>query len=144
MGGHLFLSDKLLGNDMKIDAPGGDTRDLHRRVWVGNGGAADPSYLRARIADFGLNSSLEIAVPWNFACFKVAGGAEAYFHGGMSPQEIIIPVVTLTSKNNTLGTASEIAWNIALGARRSVRVSVRCKLLGRPPACSNCSLPKCV
>ena len=114
--GHLFADE--LGNDMKIDAPGGDTKDLHRRVWVGNGGAADPSYLRAKIADFGLNSSLEIAVPWNFACFKVAGGAEAYFHGGMSPQEIIIPVVTLTSKNNAPGTASEIAWNIVLGSQK--------------------------
>jgi len=114
--GHLFADE--LGNDMKIDAPGGDTRDLHRRVWVGSGGAADASYLRARIADFGLNSSLEIAVPWNFACFKVQGGAEAYFHGGMSPQELIIPVVTLTPKKNVVGTTSEITWNIVLGSQK--------------------------
>ena len=114
--GHLFADE--LGNDMKIDAPGGDTKDLHRRVWVGNGGAANPSYLRARVADFGLDSSLEIAVPWNFACFKVQGGAEAYFHGGMSPQELIIPVVTLTPKKNVADTTSTIAWNIVLGSQK--------------------------
>lgn len=114
--GHLFADE--LDNAMKIDAPGGDTKDLHRRVWVGNGGAANASYLRARIVDFGLNSSLEIAVPWNFACFKVPGGAEAYFHGGMSPQELVIPVVTLTSKQNPAGMTSEIAWQVVLGSQK--------------------------
>src|SRR6266487_3266243 len=114
--GHLFADE--LDNAMKIDAPGGDTKDLHRRVWVGNGGAANASYLRARVADFGLDSSLEIAVPWNFACFKVPGGAEAYFHGGMSPQEMIIPVVTLTPKKNVVGTTSELAWNTLLGSQK--------------------------
>jgi hypothetical protein len=34
---------------MKIDAPGGDTADLHRRVWVGVGGTAELSYLRTSL-----------------------------------------------------------------------------------------------
>ncbi len=114
--GHLFADE--LSSDMKIDAPGGDTKDLHRRVWVGYGGASDPSYLRTRLADFGLGGNLEIAVPWNFACFKVQGGAEAYFHGGMSPQELIIPVVTLTPRKDAAGTTSEIAWNLVLGSQK--------------------------
>ncbi len=114
--GHLFADE--LSNDMKVDAPGGDTKDLHRRVWVGRGGASDPSYLRARLADFGLGGNLEIAVPWNFACFKVKGGAEAYFHGGMSPQELFIPVVTLTPRSNTAGTTGLIHWNLELGSRK--------------------------
>ncbi len=114
--GHLFADE--LSDDMKIDAPGGDTKDLHRRVWVGRGGASDPSYLRARLADFGLGGNLEIAVPWNFACFKVKGGAEAYFHGGMSPQELIIPVVTLTPRSGTAGTTGLIHWNLELGSRK--------------------------
>jgi PglZ domain len=114
--GHLFADE--LGGDMKIDAPGGDTKDLHRRIWVGHGGTADPSYLRTRLADFGIGGDLEIAVPWNFACFKVKGGTEAYFHGGMSPQELFIPVVTLTPRKNAAGTTSEIAWNLVLGSQK--------------------------
>ena len=31
--GHLFADE--IGDDMKIEAPGGKTADLHRRVWVG-------------------------------------------------------------------------------------------------------------
>lgn len=114
--GHLFADE--LSDDMKINAPGGDTKDLHRRVWVGRGGASDPSYLRARLADFGLEGNLEIAVPWNFACFKVKGAAESYFHGGMSPQELIIPVVTLMPRTNADGAISSIHWNIELGSRK--------------------------
>src|SRR5205085_3595601 len=108
--GHLFTEE--LSDDLKINAPGGNTKDLHRRVWVGLGGTADASYLRARLADFGLGGGLEIAVPWNFACFKVKGGAGAYFHGGMSPQELIIPMVTLTPSKNGTETTHEIAWSL--------------------------------
>ena len=110
---HGYLFGDELSEDRKIDAPGGDTADLHRRVWVGRGGTADPAYLRAKLSDFGLGGDLEIATPWNFSCFKVKGGTEAYFHGGLSPQESIVPVVTLTPKQKAnLGLISEIAWKL--------------------------------
>jgi hypothetical protein len=114
--GHLFADE--LSNDMKIDAPGGDTKDLHRRVWVGHGGASNPSYLRARLTDFSLGGNLEIAVPWNFACFKVKGGAEAYFHGGMSPQELFIPVVVLSPKRVETGMTGQISWSLMPGSQK--------------------------
>ena len=89
--GHLFGEE--VGEDMKIEAPGGDTADLHRRVWVGVGGTSDASYLRTSLASLGHGKRLDIATPWTFACFKAKGGARAYFHGGLSPQELIVPVV---------------------------------------------------
>src|SRR5258708_24188166 len=95
---HVILLGDELGEDMKLDAPGGETLDLHRRVWVGKGGAAGgTSFLRARLAAFGLSHdpTLEIAVPWGFAGFKAAGGSLAYFHGGLAPQEIIVPVMAI-------------------------------------------------
>ena len=45
--GHLFGEE--IGEDMKIEAPGGETADLHRRVWVGMGGTSEPSYLRTSL-----------------------------------------------------------------------------------------------
>jgi len=99
--------------------PGGDTADLHRRVWVGKGGRADTAFLRAKLSDFGLGGDLEIATPWNFACFKVKGGTEAYFHGGLSPQELIIPVVTLIPKQKiSVGITSEISWTMEPGSQK--------------------------
>jgi hypothetical protein len=46
--GHLFADE--IGEDMKIEAPGGKAEDLHRRVWVGVGGTSEPSYLRTSLS----------------------------------------------------------------------------------------------
>ncbi|MBN1315795.1 MAG: PglZ domain-containing protein [Anaerolineales bacterium] len=120
---HGYLFGDELSLDMKINSPGGDTVDLHRRVWVGHGGAASPAYLRAKLSDFGLGGDLEIAVPWSLAAFKVKGGANAYFHGGLSPQELIIPVITLSNrKKEKAGLVSEIGWTLEPG---SVKISTR-------------------
>jgi hypothetical protein len=114
--GHLFTDE--IGEDMKIEAPGGDTADLHRRVWVGVGGTAEPSYLRTSLRSLGVESDLDIATPWTFAVFKSKGGARAYFHGGLSPQEVIVPVVALTSTAKTGTTATGIAWTLTPGTAK--------------------------
>ena len=124
---HGYLFGDELGVEMKIDPPGGETADLHRRVWVGRGGSADPAYLRANLADFGLGGGLEIAVPWNFACFKVKGGASAYFHGGLSPQELVVPVLTLVPKHaKQPAPRPRSTGRSRPAARRSARGSSRC------------------
>jgi hypothetical protein len=116
---HGFLFGDELESDMKLDAPGGETADLHRRVWVGRGGRADDGYLRARLSDFALGGELEIAAPWGFACFKVKGGGSAYFHGGLSPQELAIPVIVITPKSQggAVG-GSRLEWNLTPGSQK--------------------------
>ncbi len=119
--GHLFGDE--VGGDMKIEAPGGETADLHRRVWVGRGGTSAPSYVRAPLKAFGVESDLDLATPWGFACFKAKGGARAYFHGGLSPQELLIPAATLVSKAAGPGEASgTIDWKLIPG---SAKISTR-------------------
>lgn len=118
---HGFLFGEELGEDMKLDAPGGQTLDLHRRVWVGRGGSADPPFLRVPLAAWGLSDDpgLELAVPWGFAAFKVQGGARAYFHGGLSPQEMAIPVVMITPTSSATAPAvGEITWTLSLGSKK--------------------------
>ncbi len=116
---HGYIFSEGLSIDMKIDAPGGDTVDLHRRVWLGHGGAASPSYLRAELSEFSIGSDLEIAVPGSFACFKAPGGGAAYFHGGLSPQELIVPVVTMTSTaGEKPSVAGNIVWTLVPGSQK--------------------------
>jgi hypothetical protein len=115
--GHLFGEE--IGADMKIEAPGGETADLHRRVWVGKGGASEPSYLRAPLRTFGIESDLDIATPYAFACFKAKGGARAYFHGGLSPQEVIVPVVVMTPTAQVLSALpTGIKWSLSPGSKK--------------------------
>jgi hypothetical protein len=115
--GHLFADE--LGEDMKIEAPGGQTEDLHRRVWVGIGGNSEPSYLRMPLKSLGVDSDLDLATPWTFACFKSKGGARAYFHGGLSPQELIVPIVVMTPKSLALSSPSTgIQWKLTPGSAK--------------------------
>ncbi len=114
--GHLFGDE--LGEDMLIDAPGGDTADLHRRVWVGRGGTADPAVLRVALAALGVESDMDLATPLRFACFRCKGGARSYFHGGLSPQELLIPVATLTAKAVSTAGGGSIAWKLLPGSKK--------------------------
>src|SRR5690606_7671565 len=80
--GHLFGDE--VGEDMKIDAPGGETADLHQRAWVGVGGTSEPSYLRIPLDSLGMPGELDFATPLTLACFRAKGGNRAYFHGGIA------------------------------------------------------------
>jgi len=114
--GYIFGED--LAESEKIQPPGGNEALLHRRVWVGAGGGISASYLRAKVSSFGAKSDLEIAVPWNLAAFKTAGPT-AYFHGGLSPQEILLPVLTLTPRSGVAGAGSKkLKWNMVLGSQK--------------------------
>ena len=115
--GHLFGEE--LSEDMKVDAPGGETVDLHRRVWLGHGGNADDAFLRAPLSAFDMQGEFDLATPWTFACFKCKGGARAYFHGGLSPQELLVPVMILTpSAKPSAGPPTGIAWTLIPGSQK--------------------------
>ena len=114
--GHLFADE--IGEDMKIESPGGKVEDLHRRVWVGVGGNSEPSYLRTSLTSLGVDSDLDIATPWTFACFKSKGGGRAYFHGGLSPQELIVPVVVMHSAVKSSAPSTGIQWTLTPGTAK--------------------------
>ncbi|HBL24226.1 MAG TPA: hypothetical protein DDZ40_08930 [Deltaproteobacteria bacterium] len=115
--GHLFVDE--LSEDMKVDSPGGETADLHRRVWVGHGGNADDAFLRAPLNALGIQGDFDLATPWTFACFKCKGGAKAYFHGGLSPQELLVPVMILSpSSKPSAGPPVGITWTLVPGSQK--------------------------
>jgi hypothetical protein len=88
--GHLFALSK--DEDMKTDAPGGDTVLLHRRCWVGRGGKNPAGTVRVTAADLGYDSDLDFVFPQGMGVFK-AGGGPRYHHGGLSLQEMVVPVL---------------------------------------------------
>jgi hypothetical protein len=104
--GHVFGQRR--GDDMKIDPPkGGTTVDLHRRCWVGRGGDTPSSCVRLTASDLGYGGTdLELVVPKGMGIFK-AGGSPAFHHGGLSLQELIIPVVTFDLKGRVKATRSK-------------------------------------
>jgi hypothetical protein len=89
--GFVALSQSV-GDARTIDAPIGGDGELHRRCWVGKGGTTAAGTVRVPLASLGVRSELDVIVPRGLAVFK-AGGGKQFFHGGLSPQELIVPVI---------------------------------------------------
>lgn len=94
--GHLFYGADL-DESMRTDAPGGDTIELHRRCWIGRGGATPAGSVRVPASALGYASDLEFVFPSGSGVFK-GGGDLAFHHGGASLQEVLIPVLTVRTK----------------------------------------------
>jgi hypothetical protein len=115
--GHLFADE--LSEDMKVESPGGETIDLHRRVWIGRGGKAEDAFMRAPLSALDSQGEFDLATPWTFACFKCKGGTRAYFHGGLSPQELLVPIMILRpSAISLVGPPTGIAWQLVPGSQK--------------------------
>jgi len=91
--GFLALSQSV-GDPRTIDAPIGGDGELHRRCWVGKGGTTAEGTERVPLVTLGVRSDLDVIVPKGLAVFK-AGGGKQFFHGGLSPQELLIPVIVV-------------------------------------------------
>ncbi|MCL4487044.1 MAG: PglZ domain-containing protein [Chloroflexi bacterium] len=111
---HGYIFAEELAADATFQAPGGQTADLHRRVWVGRGGQVLDDVLRVSASLFNLGSDLDIASPVGLACFS-AGGGRAFLHGGMSLQEIVIPVIAVQPRLAAAAVTANIEWDLVAG-----------------------------
>ncbi len=90
--GHIFGRAK--DEAMRIDPPGGQTVEIHRRCWIGRGGVTPSGTVRIAAAELGHDSDIDLVFPVGTGVFK-AGGDLAYHHGGLSLQELVVPVIVL-------------------------------------------------
>lgn len=108
--GHQFSVRK--GEDMQIDNPGGKKVDMHRRSWAGHGGHTPTGCIRISGAELGYDTDLDFVFPASLGVFRAAGDL-AFHHGGISLQELVIPVVTLRlpkeDRTEGKGTVVELA-----------------------------------
>jgi len=89
--GYLFASRK--DEDMRLDAPAGQTLETHRRCWIGQAGTPPPGAVRVTGAELGYATDLDFVFPQGAAVFR-AGGSLSYHHGGPSLQEMVVPVLS--------------------------------------------------
>lgn len=95
--GHQFGLRK--GDDMKTDAPGGETVELHRRCWIGRGGTTPTGTQRVTAGQLGYRSDLEFVFPTGLGVLK-AGGDLSFHHGSTSLQELVVPVLSFRVPGN--------------------------------------------
>ena len=81
---HGHLLDVTQDDDMKIDTPGGEKVDLHRRCWAGRGGKTPAGAVRVSGANLGYDTDLDFVFPNGRGVFLSGGGLQ-YHHGGSQP-----------------------------------------------------------
>ena len=91
--GHLFFP-VAREESMRSESPGGAQVELHRRCWIGRGGATPTGTFRVPASKLGYDSDLDFVFPEGAGVLK-AGGDLAFHHGGTSLQEMVIPVLTV-------------------------------------------------
>ncbi|SMP42817.1 PglZ domain-containing protein [Desulfonatronum zhilinae] len=111
--GHLFTDRFDPG--MFMDSPGGNVTELHPRVWIGKGGTDAEGSLRVPAGALGYPGDLEFAFPRGLACYRVKGGVGGYFHGGISLQELVIPVASLRPRATTTTGSSAVKVSLSIG-----------------------------
>lgn len=113
---HGFLFGESVEAAGRIDPPGGQTVGLHRRAWIGRGGANSPSCARFTARQLGLGGDLDVVVPRALGCFKTPGVALAYFHGGASPQELLVPGLVIRASTEAAHRGN-VEWTITPGSK---------------------------
>jgi PglZ domain len=115
---HGYIFAEELDTPLSVPAPGGQTADLHRRVWIGKGGHAHENVLRVSARELNLGGDLELATPFGLAGFS-AGGGRGYLHGGLSLQELIIPVLVIRPAAAAAPVVSaQIEWSLTPGSAK--------------------------
>ena len=103
--GHLFIHER--DESERIEKPGGEQVSLHRRCWAGRGGSTPLSTVRVSASQLGYDSDLDFVFPTNNSVFK-AGGDLSYHHGGLSLQELLIPVLSIRMPTEMKGESADI------------------------------------
>ena len=89
--GHMMLPEIPAGD--VVQAPPGDWLENKRRCVLGTGLAGSDGTVTLKSDRIGLHGDVqEICLPLGFRVFS---GGDGYFHGGLSLQEVVVPVVAL-------------------------------------------------
>ncbi len=95
---HGFLLGSGIGKEHKVEVPTGKTYSLHKRYWAGLGGNNPENTIRFGASELGYDEHIDFVFPIGVSIFKTSGQENDYFHGGISLQELIIPVIELHKK----------------------------------------------
>ena len=85
--------------------------------------------MKVPLSDFGIGGGLDIIAPRGLGVF-VAGGGLQFFHGGLSPQELVVPVITVVSDEPTAEPKYEIDLSVAGGRITTGIVAVTIQMTG--------------
>ena len=129
--GHLFADE--ISEDMKIEAPGGETADLHRRVWVGVGGTSEPSYLRMPLSALGMDSEYRHRHSVDLRLLQVQGRSPSLFPRWLVSSRVDHPGGhDVTHGPSQAGPPTGIEWTLTPGTPKLTTRFFSVQIAGQP------------
>lgn len=93
-------------------SPSGDGVATHGRAWIGRPATVPEGCTALALADFGVDSEERLIVTDGMTVFGAAGAG--FFHGGISPQEALVPVLVVDATGEERGTADLVEVEIEI------------------------------
>jgi len=93
--GFIFQQTEIDDGDMTPLPPSAEWTYHNRRFALGKGIVADTSVKVFSAAALGLNGAWDAAFPLSLGRFPLKGSGKRFVHGGLSLQEVIVPVVKI-------------------------------------------------
>ena len=99
--GFYFQQTKLPDSEFIDSSLYGNVDQLKRRVAFGRNFTKDDNVIKFTAEQLGLASDYEFLFPVGRRNFRLAGAGSRFVHGGLSLQEVAIPVIKFTKKRST-------------------------------------------
>ncbi|TVR85138.1 MAG: BREX-1 system phosphatase PglZ type A [Saprospirales bacterium] len=97
--GFLYENEPLSKADFNVEGvQGEEVWSVSRRFALGKGLKTESECMHFKAEDLELEGDFELLVPKYMNRFRVRGAGSRYVHGGMSLQELVIPVLTISKK----------------------------------------------
>ena len=116
---HGFLLRDDVDESMKRSVPAGEVLETHRRCVVGRHLERRDDLVVFRATELGVGGDLEIAVPCGVNVFRTPGNT-AYFHGGLSLQELVVPVLRFLPAAPVGGAALKVSVEVRPAVLRTL------------------------
>lgn len=99
--GFIYQYKPLEESDFLGSTPSGDITYDDRRFIIGENLRADDSFKKFNSEELGLNGKGEVLIPKSINRLRKSGSSSKFVHGGMTLQEIVIPVIQINKKRKS-------------------------------------------
>jgi len=103
---HGFLYTEELPDELKVDPPSNNKLVKRRFAVLDDPNFESDNLITLNSKDLSKikvdSSDMTIAFPYGVACFKSKGGNMRYFHGGISIQELALPLLTIKTEEKKM------------------------------------------
>ncbi len=119
--GFIYQHRKITDSDYLNEKPSGDIKLLDRRFVIGEKLQETENFKKFSAGQLGISGSEEILFPKSINRLRKSGSSARYVHGGLSLQEIVLPVLKI--RKGEVGDVTPVSVIISPGNTKTITTS---------------------